>query len=115
MTYLLAAVLWCADVGAQIHEESRGRTNAVSSAGACGILQVRPPVLRGWLGRTSWKCADLQHPLVGLAAGLHVRAYWRDRAARAGKPGCWRDGYRAGNEGLRKCLRAQAGRGDARE
>lgn len=103
LAILAVSIIECYDVATLIHEESRWNTRAVSSAGCCGLLQVHPRYLRGWLGRR-WTCADLRHPFVGLAAGLHVRAYWRERAVRAGKPGCWEEGYTSGNEGFRQCL-----------
>ena len=93
-----------ATLSALIHEESRGVVDAVSERGACGILQVKPRALGLWLGRR-WTCNDLKSPWIGLAAGLAMRARWQERATRATKPGCWRAGWRMGNDGFKECRR----------
>lgn len=98
----LLLALECADVAKLIAHESGWRAGAVSSKGCCGLLQASPRHLDVWLGRR-WTCRELKHPLFGLGAGLAMRARWQARAERAGKPGCWRQGYRAGNEGFRRC------------
>ena len=103
---LLSLLLDLADLSAMVWQESRFDARAVSERGACGLLQVRPPALGVWLGRR-WTCRELLHPVVGLAAGIEMRARWQTRAVRAGKPGCWRTGHRAGNRTFRECLRVR--------
>ena len=104
---LLSLLLDLADLSAMVWQESRFDARAVSERGACGLLQVRPPALGVWLGRR-WSCRELQHPLVGLAAGIEMRTRWQDRAARAGVPSAWRCGWRGGNKAFRECLRRRS-------
>lgn len=49
------------------------RSDLVSSAGACGTMQVLPK----WSAMT---CEDMQHPLGGVVAGVVAWNYWAGRA-----------------------------------
>ena len=64
-----------ADVLATAHVETGGtyRHDLVSSAGACGALQVLPK----WSAMT---CEDMQQPLGGVVAGVIAWHYWTTRA-----------------------------------
>ena len=64
-----------ADVLATAHVETGGtyRHNLVSSASACGVLQVLPK----W---SAMSCEDMQQPLGGVVAGVVAWNYWQGRA-----------------------------------
>jgi hypothetical protein len=66
-----------ADVMATAYVETGGtyRSDLVSSAGACGAMQVLPR----WSALT---CEQMSHPLGGVSAGVAAWHYWTGRARR---------------------------------
>lgn len=64
-------------VAALIYSESRWTPDAVSSKGACGLMQVVPRWARSERGRRL-TCDDLKDPAISIETGTAQLARWRD-------------------------------------
>jgi len=64
-------------VAALIYSESRWTPDAVSSKGACGLMQVVPRWARSSRGKRL-TCEDLKDPAVAIETGTAQLARWRD-------------------------------------
>jgi len=94
----VALAVETATLTALIHEESGGVVDAVSASGAVGLCQIVPKYSR-------FTAAELRNPWLNIVACIEAKAYWQGRAYRAGKPRCWRAGWRMGNDGFKECRR----------
>lgn len=64
-------------VAALIYSESRWTPDAVSSKGACGLMQIVPRWARSPRGKRL-TCDDLKDPAVSIETGTAQLARWRD-------------------------------------
>jgi soluble lytic murein transglycosylase-like protein len=83
-----------------IYHESRWKSDALSSVGACGLTQVIPKWTGEMTGDRRYSCSELLEPSNSIRAGLHALDYWFGRSNGDVERGLC--AYNAGN----RCLRA---------
>jgi soluble lytic murein transglycosylase len=96
---------------AVMREESRFRSEALSSAGAIGLMQIIPPTgfeIARDLGRTDFTPDELNNPVVNIEYGAHYLAKNLDRFQNGLTSAI--AAYNAGPEAVERWTRARPGR-----